>query len=154
MHEILGTYVKCCKYFFLVGVFLCMHFKFAIILKEIMLNFIAIGSILGCLVVIFGAFGAHGLKDVLDDHGKSIYDKAILYQMFHVIAILILGIIEKIVPEIQLQLVGWSFLLGILFFSGSLYILSITGIKWFGIITPIGGLFFILGWLLLFIKTF
>ena len=117
------------------------------------MNFIAIGAISGFLVVILGAFGAHGLKDVLDDHGKLIYDKAVLYHMFHASAILILGIIQKILPEIQLQFVGWAFLLGILVFSGSLYILSITGIKWFGMITPIGGLLFIVGWLLLFIKT-
>ena len=117
-----------------------------------MLNFIAIGSILGCIVVVLGAFGAHGLKDVLDDHGKSIYDKAVLYQMFHVVVILIIGIIEKIVPEIQLQLVGWIFLLGIILFSGSLYILAITEIKWLGMITPIGGLLFIIGWVVFFVK--
>jgi len=117
-----------------------------------MLNFISIGAILGLLVVILGAFGAHGLKDVLDDHGKSIYEKAVLYQMFHSLAILILGIIEKSFPDVQLQLVGWSFLFGIIIFSGSLYILAISGIKWFGMITPIGGILFMVGWLLLFMK--
>ena len=97
------------------------------------MNFITIGAISGCVVVILGAFGAHGLKDVLDDYGKSIYNKAVLYHMFHTVGILILGIINKIQPEIQLSLVGWAFLFGIILFSGSLYILAITEIKSLGI---------------------
>ena len=117
------------------------------------MNFISIGSILGMLVVILGAFGAHGLKDVLDDHGKSIYDKAVLYHMFHSIAILVVGIIQKLLPDVELQIVGLCFLFGTIIFSGSLYVLAICGMKWLGMITPIGGLLFILGWFLLFIKT-
>jgi len=117
------------------------------------LHYFSIGAISGCVVVILGAFGAHGLKDILDSYGKSIYDKAVLYQMFHTLAILALGIIEKVLPDVQLQLAGWAFLLGIVIFSGSLYILALTGIKWLGMITPIGGLLFIIGWIVLFIKT-
>ena len=117
------------------------------------MNFITIGAISGCIVVILGAFGAHGLKDILNPYGKVIFEKAILYQMFHTIAILILGIISKIMPEVQLQLAGFAFILGIIIFSGSLYILAITGIKWLGMITPIGGALFIIGWILLIIKT-
>ena len=116
------------------------------------MNILLIGSISGLLVVAIGAFGAHGLKDILDDYGKSVYDKAVLYQMFHTIAILVLGCINKIQPELNLSLAGWSFLLGILIFSGSLYILSISGIKWLGMITPIGGLFFMIGWILFLIQ--
>ena len=117
------------------------------------MHYFSIGAISGCIVVMLGAFGAHGLKDILDSYGKSIYDKAVLYQMFHTLAILALGIIEKVLPEVQLQLVGWAFLLGIVIFSGSLYILALTGIKWLGLITPIGGSLFIIGWIALFIKT-
>ncbi len=117
------------------------------------MNNLVIGAISGCLVVILGAFGAHGLKDVLDEYGKSIYEKAVLYQMFHTIAILVLGIIEKIQPNIDLDLAGWAFLLGIILFSGSLYILAITGNKFFGMITPVGGIFYILGWVLLLFKV-
>ena len=117
------------------------------------MNFISIGAILGVFVVILGAFGAHGLKDLLDDYGQSIYDKAVLYHMFHSIAILIVGIIQKSVPDLELQLSGLFFLLGIIIFSGSLYVLAISGIKWLGIITPVGGLLFIMGWFLLFIKV-
>jgi len=116
------------------------------------LNFVSIGSILGMLVVILGAFGAHGLKDILDDYGQSIYDKAVLYHMFHSIAILVLGIIQKILPDLELQLVGLFFLLGIVIFSGSLYILVLSGLRWLGAITPIGGVLLIAGWLMLALK--
>ena len=117
------------------------------------MNFLVIGAISGCLVVILGAFGAHGLKDILDEYGKSIYEKAVLYHMFHTVAILILGLIEKIQPELQLSLAGWAFIFGIILFSGSLYVLAVTGIKSLGMITPIGGVFFIIGWVLLFLKV-
>ena len=117
------------------------------------MHYFSIGANSGCVVVILGAFGAHGLKDILDSYGKSIYDKAVLYQMFHTLAILALGIIEKVLPDVQLQLAGWAFLLGIVIFSGSLYILALTGIKWLGMITPIGRLLFIIRWIVLFIKT-
>ena len=117
------------------------------------MNYLMYGAISGCFVVILGAFGTHGLKDILDDYGKSIYNKAVLYHMFHTIGILILGLINKIQPEIQLSLVGWSFLCGIVLFSGSLYILAITDIKSLGMITPIGGILFLIGWILLFLKV-
>ena len=121
--------------------------------KEIELNFLVIGAISGCLVVILGAFGAHGLKDILDEYGKSIYEKAVLYHMFHTMAILVLGLIEKIQPELQLSLAGWAFIFGIILFSGSLYVLAVTGIKSLGMVTPIGGVFFIIGWVSLFLKV-
>ena len=121
--------------------------------KEIELNFLVIGAISGCLVVILGAFGAHGLKDILDEYGKSIYEKAVLYHMFHTMAILILGLIEKFQSELQLSLAGWAFIFGIILFSGSLYVLAVTGIKSLGMITPIGGVFFIIGWVSLFLKV-
>ena len=117
------------------------------------MNYLMIGTISGCIVVIMGAFGAHALNDILDDYGKSIYDKAVLYHMFHSIAILILGLINKIQPEMQLSIAGWSFLFGIILFSGSLYILALTGIKPLGMITPIGGILFIIGWIVLFLKV-
>ena len=112
-----------------------------------------IGAMSGCLVVIMGAFGGHALNEILDDYGKSIYNKAVLYHMFHSIAILILGLINKIQPEIQLSMAGWSFMFGIILFSGSLYIITITGIKSLGIITPIGGILFIIGWVFLILKA-
>ena len=118
------------------------------------MNYFVIGAVSGCFVILFGAFGAHGLKDVLDEYANSIYEKAVLYQMFHTIGILLLGILGKIMPEINLHLAGWGFLLGIILFSGSLYILAITGVKWLGMITPFGGIFFLSGWIILGIKLF
>ena len=117
------------------------------------MNYLLFGAMSGCLVVIMGAFGAHALNELLDDYGKSIYNKAVLYHMFHTIAILILGLINKIQPEIQLSFAGWSFVFGIILFSGSLYILAITGIKSLGMITPIGGILFIIGWVFLILKV-
>tara|TARA_B100001750_G_scaffold108837_1_gene86015 strand:- start:145 stop:498 length:354 start_codon:yes stop_codon:yes gene_type:complete len=117
------------------------------------MNYLLFGAMSGCLVVIMGAFGAHALNELLDDYGKSIYNKAVLYHMFHTIAILILGLINKIQPEIQLSMAGWSFMFGIILFSGSLYIIAITGIKSLGIITPIGGILFIIGWVFLILKV-
>ena len=117
------------------------------------MNYLMIGATSGCLVVIMGAFGAHALNDILDDYGKSIYNKAVLYHMFHSIALLILGLINKIQPEISLSISGWSFLFGIILFSGSLYILAITGIKSIGMVTPIGGILFIIGWGFLILKV-
>ena len=117
------------------------------------MNFLVIGAISGFLVVILGAFGAHGLKDILDEYGKSIYEKAVLYHMFHTMAILLLGLIEKNQSELQLSLAGWAFIFGIILFSGSLYVLAVTGIKSLGMVTPIGGVFFIIGWVSLFFKV-
>ena len=117
------------------------------------MHYLMIGSISGCLVIIMGAFGAHALNEILDDYSKSVYNKAVLYHMFHSIALLILGLINKIQPEIQLSIAGWSFLLGIILFSGSLYILAITGIKPLGMITPLGGILFIIGWVVFFLKV-
>ena len=113
------------------------------------MNFIVVGAISGCAVVLLGAFGAHGLKDILDAYGKSIFEKAVLYQMFHTLSILIIGLLEKVMPGAQLQIVGWTFLIGMIIFCGSLYLLAITGMKSLGMITPIGGVLFIIGWVML-----
>jgi len=92
------------------------------------------------------AFGAHSLKNVLNEYGKSIYEKAVLYQMFHSMALLAVGILQHLFKGISFSPAGFGFLIGILLFSGSLYVLAITGIKWLGAITPIGGIAFLLGW--------
>jgi len=118
-----------------------------------LMNYLMIGSITGCLAVVMGAFGAHALKDILDDYGQSIYNKAVLYHIFHSIMLLIVGLINNIQPELSLSISGLSFLFGIILFSGSLYILAITGIKSLGMITPIGGVLFIIGWIFLIIKV-
>ncbi len=103
-------------------------------------------GIFGFLSVALGAFGAHSLKNVLDDYGKSIYEKAVLYQMFHTTALFAVGVIQHFDKETSFSMAGWGFLIGIILFSGSLYLLAITGIKWLGAITPIGGVAFLFGW--------
>ena len=116
------------------------------------MNFISIGSILGMLVVILGAFGAHALKEQLTEYGQSIYDKAVFYQMFHAIGIFIVTFIGDYYSSINISIIIWAFVLGIVLFSGSLYILAITKIRWLGMVTPIGGTFFIIGWGVLIFK--
>ena len=113
------------------------------------MNFIFIGSVLAAIAVLLGSFGAHVLKGVLDDYGKSIFNTATLYHMFHTFAIIIIGILEQILPNQSLKIPGFLFFIGIILFSGSLYLLSITQIKWLGMITPIGGTCFLLGWIIL-----
>lgn len=105
---------------------------------------------LGFLSVGLGAFGAHSLKSVLDEYGKSIYEKAVLYQMFHTAALLAIGILQYQFKGASFSPAGWAFLGGTVIFSGSLYILAITGVKWLGAITPVGGLMFLFGWAWLF----
>jgi uncharacterized membrane protein YgdD (TMEM256/DUF423 family) len=105
-----------------------------------------LASLFGFLSVALGAFGAHSLKNVLNEYGKSIYEKAVLYQMFHSMALLAVGILQHLFKGISFSPAGFGFVVGILLFSGSLYVLAITGIKWFGAITPIGGIAFLFGW--------
>lgn len=113
------------------------------------------GAIHGFLAVAFGAFAAHALKEVLDDYGAGIWDTAVQYQMFHAVALIIVGILmsKAIFGEVKaLKTAMICFNLGIIFFSGSLMVLAITGIKVLGAITPIGGVLFLIGWFMI-IKT-
>ena len=111
------------------------------------------GSLLSMLSVILGAFGAHYLKNTLNDYSLSVFQTGVLYQFFHSIGILVLVLLSKSIDNLNLDLSIWFFTIGIILFSGSLYLLAITGIKWLGAITPIGGMFFILGWMFLFMKS-
>jgi len=104
-------------------------------------------SIFGFLSVALGAFGAHSLKNILDEYGKAIYEKAVIYQMFHAMALFAVGLLQHLVKDSSFSLAGWGFFVGILLFSGSLYLLAITGMKWLGAITPIGGVAFLFGWI-------
>jgi len=103
-------------------------------------------SIFGFLSVGLGVFGAHSLKHVLDDYGRSIYEKAVLYQMFHTLALFAVGLMQHFFKEGWFAPAGFGFMAGILLFSGSLYLLAVTGVRWLGAITPIGGLAFLFGW--------
>lgn len=100
--------------------------------------------------VALGAFGAHGLKGTLSPESKQIYQTAVLYHLIHGLGLLAVGWIATLKPAERLPgYAGWAFVIGVVLFSGSLYLLSVTGIKKLGMITPLGGLAFLLGWLFL-----
>ena len=118
--------------------------------------FLAIASILSGLAVAIGAFASHGLKGSLSDRALEIFETGTRYQMYHSLALLLVALLlaqEKFSPKF-LGASGYAFIIGILIFSGSLYALSLTGIKWLGAITPIGGAAFIVGWGFLAISAF
>jgi uncharacterized membrane protein YgdD (TMEM256/DUF423 family) len=109
-------------------------------------------AIFGALAVGIGAFGAHGLRPLLEASGRmETFETAVKYHFYHSIALLALGIWTSVKPDLSRTAVSfWGFTVGILIFSGSLYLLSLLGITWLGAITPIGGVAFIIGWLGLF----
>ncbi len=109
--------------------------------------FLTLASLSAMTAVIFGAFGAHALKERLDDYSLGVFETAVQYHFYHSLALLAVGILALQLPAHSLlKSSGWLFFLGIIVFSGSLYILSMTGVKWLGAITPLGGLAFIAGW--------
>lgn len=114
-------------------------------------NILVITGISGALAVGLGAFGAHGLEPLLIQNGRlDTFETAVSYHFYHTLGLLGLGILALIKPDWKgLSLAAWGMFLGVLIFSGSLYILCLTGITWLGAITPIGGVGFILGWLAL-----
>ena len=114
---------------------------------------ILLGSFFSLTTIVLGAFGAHALKDQLNEYGKSIYEKAVLYQMFHSLSIFIVTLLNQYFDSINLTIVIWLFVVGIVLFSGSLYLLAITQLKWLGAITPIGGALFMVGWIIVFYRT-
>lgn len=116
--------------------------------------FLILGSIAMALAVGLGAFGAHGLKNILTDEMLDIFETGVKYHFYHAIGLLVIGLIAQLMPNSSLlQWSGWLILVGIIIFSGSLYILSIAGIRWMGAITPIGGVCFIISWILLALAT-
>ena len=116
---------------------------------------IAIASILAGLSVALGAFGAHALKAQLTEKALDTFELGTRYQMYHSLALLLVGLLWLQLPSNSwLGYASWAFIVGILIFSGSLYGLSLSGVKVLGAITPIGGVALILGWLLLTIAAF
>ncbi|MFY0543599.1 DUF423 domain-containing protein [Brevibacillus sp. H7] len=115
-----------------------------------MRTFLFLGSINGLLAVALGAFAAHGLKSKLDEYLLGVFQTGVHYQMVHALALVLVAILLKLSPgSSQLAWAGWCFFGGIVLFSGSLYALSLSGIKPLGAITPFGGVLFLAGWLLL-----
>lgn len=115
---------------------------------EIKRNLIVAGATFAMLAVVLGAFAAHGLKQVLDTYSLDLIDTAARYQMYHAIALMVVGL-ATMAPQLSprwLKLAGVAFIVGIVLFCGSLYLLAFSGLRWLGAITPLGGAAFILGW--------
>ena len=108
----------------------------------------AVGSILAGLGVVFGAFGAHALKASLSPEMLATFETGVRYQMYHALGLLALAWAISRWPERRLVPAAWLLLAGTVVFSGSLYLLVLTGARWFGAITPFGGVALIAGWTL------
>jgi uncharacterized membrane protein YgdD (TMEM256/DUF423 family) len=115
------------------------------------MNWSAIAAIFLALAVGLGAFGAHGLKSRLDPEMMDIYKTAVLYHFLHALGMLVVSVLPKAgtLSESAAEIICWLLLAGILIFSGSLYLLAVTGTRALGAITPFGGVAFIAAWLLL-----
>ena len=109
--------------------------------------FAILGALSGFIGVAAGAFGAHGLRSRLSPEMLSVFETAARYQMYHAFALVAVAWAATRWPGGGIHLAGWSFVAGTVLFSGSLYVLSLTGIRWLGAITPLGGAGFLLGWL-------
>lgn len=108
-------------------------------------------STFGALSVMVGAFGAHALRATLEAQGRlETFETAVKYQFYHTLALLAIGLLMYKISDKLLGYAGFSMIGGVIIFSGSLYILCLSGIRWLGAITPIGGVLMIVGWVLLF----
>ena len=108
-----------------------------------------LGALFAGLGVAAGAFGAHALKPVLDATMLAVFETAVRYQMYHALALCLVAWIGEGDAKVRVAAVGWLFVIGIVLFSGSLYLLSLSGIRWVGALTPLGGAALITGWALL-----
>ena len=108
-----------------------------------------VGAIAGAIGVALGAFGAHGLKSRVDADLLAVFETGVRYHMVHALALLAVGWAATRWPGSWVSSSGWLFLVGIVIFSGSLYLMTLTGARWLGAITPLGGVAFISGWIAL-----
>jgi len=119
-------------------------------------KFLITGALLGAVAVALGAFGAHGLKKIVPEETVITFQTGVQYQMYHALALLLTGVLSERFPSKLTSYAGWFFIFGILLFSGSLYLLALlkatetVGLSKIGLITPFGGISFIVGWLCLF----
>jgi uncharacterized membrane protein YgdD (TMEM256/DUF423 family) len=109
--------------------------------------FLIIGSLSAFVGVALGAFGAHALKEKLTPEMLTVFETGVRYQMYHAFGLLAVAWVVSYWPQASATASGWLFIAGTVVFSGSLYLLSTTGTRWFGAVTPIGGLLFLVGWL-------
>ncbi|MBA64886.1 MAG: hypothetical protein CMG55_03695 [Candidatus Marinimicrobia bacterium] len=106
-----------------------------------------IGALFAGFSVLFGAFGAHVLKSRLSSEDLAIFETAVRYQMYHSLGIMLLGILGFYLPHNLIAFPSYFMIIGVIVFSGTLYLLLYTNIRWIGAITPIGGVFLVIGWL-------
>ena len=111
--------------------------------------FISLGAVNAMTAVILGAFGAHALKDKLSSQALTTFQTGVEYHFYHSLGLVLVGLIIRQVPLTGIKVTGWLMFTGIILFSGSLYLLAITGVRQLGMITPMGGLCFIVAWGLL-----
>lgn len=111
--------------------------------------FLLLGVINGFLAVALGAFGAHGLEGKISEHALNTWEKAVNYQMFHTMALFITGLLMAKIDNMSIVWAGALFFIGILLFSGSLYLYSTIGATFLAMITPFGGVAFLIGWVVL-----
>lgn len=107
---------------------------------------ILMGAVLGFLGVVFGAFGAHGLRARLSPDMLAVWKTATEYHLYHALALVLVGVLARSLRANTLDTAALFFVTGILVFSGSLYLLALSGVRWLGAITPIGGLLLLAGW--------
>jgi uncharacterized membrane protein YgdD (TMEM256/DUF423 family) len=111
--------------------------------------FFSAGAVAAFIAVALGAFGAHSLKDRLAPDMLNIFEVGVRYHMYHALGLMAVAWAIGRWPDRNLNPAGWAFLVGIVVFSGSLYLLSLTGMRWVGVITPLGGIAFLIGWAIL-----
>ncbi len=116
------------------------------------ITFIKLGALMMALSVAFGAFGAHALKNVLDEHMTTVYQTAVEYQFYHSLGMFAVAFVAYINNDKKVKIAGYIMLVSTAIFCGSLYTMTITELKWLGAITPIGGVGFIISWIMLMIS--
>ena len=109
-------------------------------------TFLLVGAVAAFLAVALGAFGAHGLRGRLSPEMLGVFQTGVQYHMYHALALILVAGIMGRMSGWLIQTAGWCFVAGIVFFSGSLYLLAVTGVTILGAVTPIGGLLFLIGW--------
>jgi uncharacterized membrane protein YgdD (TMEM256/DUF423 family) len=113
-------------------------------------NLLISAALAALLAVAFGAFGAHRLKNMLSEADMAIYRTAVDYHMWHALGLALIGLLAERYPYARgFRWAGGAMMIGLLLFSGSLYALSLSGLRWLGMITPLGGLSFMAGWALM-----
>jgi len=114
------------------------------------MNFLLLGALSAMIGVGMGAFGAHGLKTIISPELLVVYQTGVSYQMYHALGLIGIALIRLQASNSKLLIwAGWLMFIGILLFSGSLYLLALLNLNWLGMITPIGGVCFLIAWLLI-----